>query len=150
VDELGNRYNIPLLNAVILYVATAGIRYFQGWGEPLNFENVVDSPYMGVFATLAEDFDSEGRYLFFTALANHLRYPSTHTRFFGLVILFIFLETKEFGVKVANQTRIEMYYIYRDIEMRNSDSEMRNDQLTKLLLLDLLSPHLGNPDTNSA
>jgi hypothetical protein len=45
---------------------------------------------MDIFQNLAVDLDTEGRYLFLNALANQLRFPSSHTHYFSLVILYLF------------------------------------------------------------
>merc|ERR1712086_705569 len=44
---------------------------------------------------LAHNFDYEGRYLFLSAIANHLRYPNTHTHYFSCVLLYLFADTND-------------------------------------------------------
>jgi len=48
---------------------------------------------MDIFQNLAVDLDTEGRYLFLNALSNQLRFPSSHTHYFSLVILYLFAQS---------------------------------------------------------
>lgn len=56
---------------------------------------VMHSPAMDIFQRMANDLDTEGRYLFLNALANQLRYPNNHTHYFSCVLLFLFAEAKQ-------------------------------------------------------
>jgi CCR4-NOT transcription complex subunit 1 len=47
---------------------------------------------MDIFQNLAVDLDTEGRYIFLNAMANHLRYPNTHTHYFSYTLLYLFAE----------------------------------------------------------
>jgi len=53
---------------------------------------------MELFQKLME-LDDHGRYIILNAFANQLRYPSSHTHYFSCVMLFLFNETKDEGVK---------------------------------------------------
>ena len=44
---------------------------------------------------LANDLDTEGRYLFLNALANQLRYPNNHTHYFSCILLYLFNENSQ-------------------------------------------------------
>merc|ERR1711957_143478 len=54
-----------------------------------------NNPSLGIFMYLAHNFDYEGRYLFLSAIANHLRYPNTHTHYFSCVLLYLFADTHD-------------------------------------------------------
>lgn len=56
------------------------------------------TPEMDVIQKLM-DFDDRGRYICLNAIANQLRYPSSHTHYFSCVMLFLFGETKSVAVK---------------------------------------------------
>lgn len=52
-------------------------------------------PSLDIFMRLANDLDTEGRYLFLNALANQLRYPNNHTHYFSCILLYLFNETSQ-------------------------------------------------------
>ena len=60
--------------------------------------NCLQTPEMEVFQMLME-FEDRGRYIALNAIANQLRYPSTHSHYFSCVMLFLFSETEDEGVK---------------------------------------------------
>jgi CCR4-NOT transcription complex subunit 1 len=82
----GSRYNIPRINALVLYVGAQALSNRINPLAPL----AQNGPDFAIFAHLAQDLDSEGRYLFFNAVANQLRYPNSHTHYFGVVLLHLF------------------------------------------------------------
>ena len=45
------------------------------------------------------DLDSEGRYLFINAIANQLRYPNSHTHYFGCALLNLFAEANSEAIQ---------------------------------------------------
>lgn len=95
--QLDTKYNVPLLNALLLYVGV----HLPQYGKGLPGQNgdrglsAQNNPSLDIFTHLAHNFDCEGRYLFLSAIANHLRYPNTHTHYFSCVLLFLFADTKE-------------------------------------------------------
>merc|ERR1711920_1021119 len=48
---------------------------------------------MEIFQKLM-DFNDRGRYISLNAIANQLRYPSSHTHYFSCVLLFLFAEAR--------------------------------------------------------
>jgi CCR4-NOT transcription complex subunit 1 len=92
----GCHYDIPTMNALVLYVGVSAISQLQvGSAElPQHTASIVDSAAMDVFHELVIRLDTEGRYLFLNALANHLRYPNNHTHYFSCVVLHLFVESK--------------------------------------------------------
>lgn len=91
-NEPGLRYNIPLMNAVVLYVGTQAIAHIRSKGQTPNMSTIVHSAHMDIFQNLAVDLDNEGRYLFLNAIANQLRYPNSHTHYFSCALLYLFVE----------------------------------------------------------
>lgn len=91
-NEPGVRYNIPLMNALVLYVGTQAIAYIRGKGHTPNMSTIAHSAHMDIYQNLAVDLDTEGRYLFLNAIANQLRYPNSHTHYFSCTLLYLFAE----------------------------------------------------------
>lgn len=91
-NEPGVRYNIPLMNALVLHVGMQAIAYIRGKGHPPNMTTIAHSAHMDIFQNLAVDLDTEGRYLFLNAIANQLRYPNSHTHYFSCTLLYLFAE----------------------------------------------------------
>lgn len=86
----GSRYNVPLLNALVLYIGCAAIAASRKEASgPLGH-----SAPLEIFQRLANELDAEGRYLFLNAVANQLRYPNNHTHYFSCVLLFLFAEAQ--------------------------------------------------------
>lgn len=78
--NVGSRYNVQLINALVLHLGVSAITK-QGRSDSISME---------IFQHLARDLDSEGRYIFLSGLANHLRFSNAHTHYFSVVVLFLF------------------------------------------------------------
>ncbi|KAK7790471.1 hypothetical protein R5R35_006209 [Gryllus longicercus] len=91
-NEPGMCYNIPLMNALVLYVGTQAISFIRNKGLTPNMSTIAHSSHMDIFQNLAVDLDTEGRYLFLNAIANQLRYPNSHTHYFSCTLLYLFAE----------------------------------------------------------
>ncbi|CAG9826421.1 unnamed protein product [Diabrotica balteata] len=91
-NEPGVRYNIPLMNALVLYVGTQAITYIRNKSHTPNMSTIAHSAHMDIYQNLAVDLDTEGRYLFLNAIANQLRYPNSHTHYFSCTLLYLFAE----------------------------------------------------------
>jgi CCR4-NOT transcription complex subunit 1 len=91
----GTRYNVPLLNALVLYVGMQAVQQLHSKTSQqlaaLTAPTTQSAP-MDIFQRLVNDLDTEGRYLFLNAVANQLRYPNNHTYYFSCVLLFLFAE----------------------------------------------------------
>jgi CCR4-NOT transcription complex subunit 1 len=92
------KFFVPALNALVLYLGKEAIVEMANSsstptdaaaknGTSVKFEQ---SASMDVFRFLADELDAEGRYWYFSSLANHLRYPNSHTHYFSCVILYLF------------------------------------------------------------
>jgi len=117
----GTKYNVPMINSLVLYVGIAGIAQLQasdatssegddgkdakgksGDNQQDSTLSSSDGPLriaqtgsMDIFQRLLTDLDSEGRYLFLGAIANQLRYPNSHTHYFSQVLFFLFHESEQ-------------------------------------------------------
>ncbi|KAI3874808.1 hypothetical protein MKW98_019381 [Papaver atlanticum] len=95
------RYNVPLINSLVLYVGIQAIQQLQTKTSapraphttPMDIFLVGSA--MDIFQTLIGDLDTEGRYLFLNAVANQLRYPNNHTHYFSFVLLYLFAEANQ-------------------------------------------------------
>eukprot|EP01135_Chromosphaera_perkinsii_P005743 Nk52_evm43s359 gene=Nk52_evmTU43s359 len=93
-----SRYNVPVLNALVLYIGVEAIAQVQSKnGRDTN--PITHSAPMDIFQQLIGDFDAEGRYLFLNAIANQLRYPNNHTHYFSCILLYLFAESQDDVVK---------------------------------------------------
>ncbi|ETV91054.1 hypothetical protein H310_14294 [Aphanomyces invadans] len=89
-------YAVPALNAVVLYLGKEAIADMSTADGTKQFDQ---SASMDVFRFLADEFDVEGRYLYLSAMANHLRYPNTDTHYFSCVLLYLFSNSTHAIVK---------------------------------------------------
>ncbi|XP_055890770.1 CCR4-NOT transcription complex subunit 1-like isoform X2 [Biomphalaria glabrata] len=89
----GCRYDIPLINALVLYVGTQAIPLLLTKG--VSMSTIAPSSHMDIFQNLAVNLDTEGRYLFLTAIANQLRYPNSHTHYFSCALLYLFRQAND-------------------------------------------------------
>jgi len=82
----------PKVNSLVLYV---GIHALARQSSQISLSH---TPEMEVLQKLM-DFDDKGRYVCLNAIANQLRYPSSHTHYFSCVMLYLFSESKNVAVK---------------------------------------------------
>merc|ERR1712066_865470 len=87
------KYNVPLLNALLLYVGVHLPQHGKSLPGQGNLQQ--NNPSLEIFMYLAHHLDHESRYLFLGAIANHLRYPNTHTHYFSCVLLYLFVDTSD-------------------------------------------------------
>lgn len=99
VNEPGTRYNVPLMNALVLYVGTQAIAYIQSKSGAPSISTITHSSHMDIFQNLAVDLDTEGRYLYLNAIANQLRYPNSHTHYFSCTLLYLFAEANSEAIQ---------------------------------------------------
>ncbi|XP_019058124.1 PREDICTED: CCR4-NOT transcription complex subunit 1 isoform X2 [Tarenaya hassleriana] len=92
-SSAGTRYNVPLINSLVLYVGMQAIQQLQaGASQAQSNANVAA---LQIFKYLSSELDAEGRYLFLNAIANQLRYPNNHTHYFSFIMLYLFHESDE-------------------------------------------------------
>jgi len=83
------------VNALVLYVGMQAIANQQNSQVSHTLEHTAE---MNVLRKLME-FNDGGRYITLNAVANQLRYPSSHTHYYSCVMLFLFSESKDEGVR---------------------------------------------------
>ncbi|KAL9175940.1 hypothetical protein ABFS82_02G145600 [Erythranthe guttata] len=94
----GTRYNVPLINSLVLYI---GMQAIQQARSPSHSQSMASmssflvSAALDIFQSLIMDLDTEGRYLFLNAVANQLRYPNNHTHYFSFILLYLFAESNQ-------------------------------------------------------
>ena len=92
-NDPSNRYNIPMINALVLYVGSHAIRFLKDEGREISITEVYRQRHMNIFLSMAIHFNTEARYLYLSAMTNQLRYPNSHTAYFHCVLLNLFAET---------------------------------------------------------
>ncbi|XP_071726639.1 uncharacterized protein [Rutidosis leptorrhynchoides] len=102
----GTRYNVPLMNSLVLYVGMQAIQQLQArtpHGQPMTSNASLQILFVGaaldIFQALIFELDTEGRYLFLNAVANQLRYPNNHTHYFSFILLYLFSETNQEAIQ---------------------------------------------------
>lgn len=81
------------VGSLVLYVGAHALARLQNAQISLS-----RTPEMEVIQKLME-LDDRGRYTCLNAIANQLRFPSSHTHYFSCVMLFLFSESKSVAVK---------------------------------------------------
>ncbi|XP_070680782.1 uncharacterized protein [Malus domestica] len=95
----GTRYNVPLINSLVLYVGMQAIQQLQARTPHAQSTQTVPlivylvGAALDIFQTLIVDLDTEGRYPFLNAIANQLHYPNIHTHYFFFIVLYLFAES---------------------------------------------------------
>ncbi|XWS47678.1 hypothetical protein CRYUN_Cryun13aG0004600 [Craigia yunnanensis] len=102
--QAGTRYNVPLINSLVLYVGMQTIQQLPKKNTHVlaqqmtcngPMELYLMGPALALFQTLIIELDAEGRYLVLNAIANQLRYPSNHTHLHSYAMLYLFNEAKQ-------------------------------------------------------
>ncbi|KAG8653698.1 CCR4-NOT transcription complex subunit 1-like isoform X2 [Manihot esculenta] len=98
----GTRYNVPLINSLVLYAGMQAIQqlqartpHAQSTGNTSALAVLLVDAALNIYQTLILELDTEGRYLFLNAVANQLRYPNNHTHYFSFVLLYLFAESNQ-------------------------------------------------------
>lgn len=79
--------DVVLLNALVLYIGQSAVSSGGQKGAQAFLNN---SPHSTLLEKLAKTLNPEGRYYLFSAIANQLRYPNSHTYYFNYTILHLF------------------------------------------------------------
>lgn len=83
------------VNALVLYVGMHALMKTQ---SSQMSPSIVRTAEMEISQKLM-DFDDRGRYICLNAIANQLRFPSSHTHYFSCVMLYLFSEANDEGVR---------------------------------------------------
>jgi len=115
-DRLRAGGNWHAMNALVLHVGVSAITWSK-IAESNGPETSTSQTYLlgakDIFQTLAADLDSEARYQFLNAIANHLRYPNSHTHYFSCVILGLFKEGSELVQEQVTRVLLERLIVHR-------------------------------------
>ncbi|KAD3069237.1 hypothetical protein R6Q59_016720 [Mikania micrantha] len=102
----GTRYNVPLMNSLVLYVGMQAILQLQArtpHGQSMasnaSLAIFLVGAALDIFQTLILELETEGRYLFLNAVANQLRYPNNHTHYFSFILLYLFSESNQEAIQ---------------------------------------------------
>ncbi|BFZ65241.1 CCR4-NOT core subunit cdc39 [Saitoella coloradoensis] len=95
-----------LLGAIVLYVGIDAIKEANAKsnGGPPSFQP--KSAHMALLTTLFDELNPEGRYYFLGAIANQLRFPSSHTHYYSCVLLSLFSNANDDVSSKEQITRI--------------------------------------------
>jgi len=89
------RVDPPKVNSLILYIGIHALARLQS--AQISMARI-STPEMDVVQKLME-LNDHGRYICLNAIANQLRYPSSHTHYFSCVMLYLFSESTNVAVK---------------------------------------------------
>lgn len=87
--------DVARVNALVLYVGMHAIASLQ---NSQISQSLAHTAEIEILKKLM-DFNDSGRYISLNAIANQLRYPSSHTHYYSCVMLFLFSEAKDEGVR---------------------------------------------------
>ena len=59
-NEAGTKYNISLINSLVMHVGTQAIQYIRSKGGSPSMASITHSSHMDIFQNLAVDLDTEG------------------------------------------------------------------------------------------
>jgi CCR4-NOT transcription complex subunit 1 len=90
-----NEVDAARVNSLVLYVGIKALARIQ---NAQMAQALPHTPEIEILQKLME-FDDRNRYTCLNAIANELRYPSSHTHYFSCVTLFLFSESKNVAVK---------------------------------------------------
>jgi len=93
--DKSNTIDAARVNSLVLYV---GMKAMNRLHNSQIAHSLAHTPEMEILQKLME-FDDRGRFISLNAIANQLRYPSSHTHYYSCVMLFLFSEAKDDGVK---------------------------------------------------
>ncbi|KAF9513935.1 hypothetical protein BS47DRAFT_1362032 [Hydnum rufescens UP504] len=111
MDLMADRYSLPLINALTLYVGASSVVQ----AKARTGMSIFIFPDLGraLFLRLATDLDIDGQHHLMSAIVTHLRYPSAHTQWFGLLALFLFAEVKsENFAEVTTKVLLERFIVH--------------------------------------
>lgn len=102
--------DVARVNSLVLYVGIQAIARLQ---NTQIAHTLAQAPEMEIIQKLME-LDDKGRYTSLNAIANQLRYPSSHTHFFSCVMLFLFSESSNSAVKEqVTRVLVERLILYK-------------------------------------
>ena len=108
MKEGTNELDTPKVNSLVLYCGIHALARLQSSQIALQ-----STPEIEILLKLME-LDDHGRYICINAIVNQLRFPSSHTRYFSCVTLYLFGECKNVAVKEqVTRVLIERLILHR-------------------------------------
>jgi CCR4-NOT transcription complex subunit 1 len=110
-----NEVDAARVNSLVLYVGIKALARIQ---NAQMAQALPHTPEIEILQKLME-FDDRNRYTCLNAIANELRYPSSHTHYFSCVTLFLFSESKNVAVKEqVTRVLLERLIVHRPHPVR--------------------------------
>lgn len=104
------------VNSLVLYVGIKAIARLQS--SQTIAQTLPNTPEMEILNKLME-FNDRDRYTCLNAIANQLRYPSSHTHYYSCVVLFLFATAKNVAVKEqVTRVLLERLIVHRPHPVR--------------------------------
>jgi CCR4-NOT transcription complex subunit 1 len=99
----------PRVNSLVLYVGMQAINRLQ---NSQVHQSLSQTPELEILQKLME-LDDHGRYISLNAIANQLRYPSSHTHYFSCVMLYLFGEKNVAVKEQVTRVLLERLILHR-------------------------------------
>jgi CCR4-NOT transcription complex subunit 1 len=119
IIKAGTVYDVPLINALVLFVGCQAIAKNNANKNPNQqghdlMSQFRDNACFEFFASLINNLDAEGRYHVLNAIANQLRFPNAHTHYFSCCTLYLFLRAEnEVIVEQITRVLVERLMVHR-------------------------------------
>ncbi|KAI0698481.1 Not1-domain-containing protein [Cytidiella melzeri] len=111
-DPSTDTYNLPLLNAVVMYVGSSSVAQAKARSGSALF--VASDPGVVALQYLATNMDAEGQHHLLSAVVLHLRYPNAHTHWFSCLMLHLFSEVKADRFReILTRVLLERFLVHR-------------------------------------
>ncbi|KAJ3375776.1 hypothetical protein GGF31_002980 [Allomyces arbusculus] len=126
-DVTGSAYHVALIGAIVTLAGHADVQAAADAHQgqvTVNGDQAASAPpalelhHVDFFRALLAQLDSEGRHHVLSAMANHLRFPNAHTRYFSTLMLALFLNPGDVAVAEAVQEQITRVLLERLIVNR--------------------------------
>ncbi|KIM32540.1 hypothetical protein M408DRAFT_316396, partial [Serendipita vermifera MAFF 305830] len=111
-NDAGDRYNISMMNAMVLYTGVSTAARAFSRNEVGAFSP--NDPGVVLIQYLASSLDLEGQHHLVSAVVLHLRFPSHHTFWFSALVLDLFMQVKHETFKeVVTKVLLERVLCHR-------------------------------------
>ncbi|KAL7319889.1 CCR4-NOT core subunit cdc39 [Mucor circinelloides] len=100
-----DKHNADLLCAFVLYIGAKSAQ--------LKNVAIAETPAVMAYNHLLSTLESEGRYTLLSAIADHLRYPNSHTCFFSAAFLHLFSRQSEVVKEQVTRVLLERLIVNR-------------------------------------
>jgi CCR4-NOT transcription complex subunit 1 len=145
-ETTGSLYDVSLINAMVFLAGHQEVKSLSASpriNSPAVDASNLDEPpaSMLFYRDLMYLLDSEGRYHVISSIANHLRFPNAHTRYFSELILFLFssMHHRDDQEKSSSKHHSSL----PSLSSRARSNDVLQEQITRVLLERLIvnRPH---------